>query len=351
MYISSSSIKCIGLITMLATWVACTDEPLSSATSDTMNHSLDKEMIDKGQDDIGLILDISIQRTLDQYSTINMITPLDTGLGFDVGIDFMINLDLGIDLELDFDMGLENDIGGHNADMSEVIATELDATIPFISDIGPNDLPYMTSWEPLDLSEVDAYRIPRSAKIFARLHPDYDTIPNTVTIAVSNVMIRVPISVYLIDSTIWTESSQLLPYFELVNDYFHQARIQLVFTFRQGQAPLWEANIDQLHIYFTNAMMNPSGAIPDGFGNLPAGKAVLNDRLMNRSHVHANPLFLPGKPIGHEIGHVLGLPHVTPRTFLMAQGTSVSNQLDLTPDEAVIMRIMALHRFGGESIE
>ena len=72
---------------------------------------------------------------------------------------------------------------------------------------------------------------------------------------------------------------------------------------------------------------------------------------MDRSHVHMNPLFLPGKPIRHEIGHVLGLPHVNVRRFLMAQGTSARNQLELSPEESVIMRIMALYRFGGEIID
>ena len=218
-------------------------------------------------------------------------------------------------------------------------------------DAAPPPPPYDDVWEPHDLSRVDAYAIPSSAKIFAGQHPSYRMIPETVARATSNRTIRVPIDVYLIDSAIWTEPAQLLPYFALTRDYFGQARIDLRFTFREGPAPAWEEAPDQLHLYFTEAMMNPRGAIPDGFGNLPAGKAVLNDQLMNRPHVNRNPLFLPGKTIGHEIGHVLGLPHVNPRRFLMAQGTAAQNRLDLTAEESVIMRIMALHRFGGELLE
>ena len=218
-------------------------------------------------------------------------------------------------------------------------------------DAAPPPPPYDDVWEPHDLSRVDAYAIPSSAKIFAGQHPNYRMIPETVARATSNRTIRVPIDVYLIDSAIWTEPAQLLPYFALTRDYFGQARIDLRFTFREGPAPAWEEAPDQLHLYFTAAMMNPRGAIPDGFGNLPAGKAVLNDQLMDRAHVHRNPLFRPGKTIGHEIGHVLGLPHVNPRNFLMAQGTAARNELDLTAEESVIMRIMALHRFGGELLE
>ena len=240
--------------------------------------------------------------------------------------------------------------------------TELDLSIPHILDQGlindvspppdrdaelgsptPSEM-----WTPLDLSQVDAYAIPRSAKIFAREHPNYASIPNIVSMAISNTTLHIPIHIYLIDSEIWTNPEQLIPYLNLVEAYFHQARIQLDFTFPQGEAPAWTDEINQVHLYFAQAMRNPSGAIPDGFGNLPAGKAVINDRLMDRPHVHMNPLFLPGKPIGHEIGHVLGLPHVNVRRFLMAQGTSARNQLELSPQEAVIMRIMALYRFGGD---
>ena len=218
-------------------------------------------------------------------------------------------------------------------------------------DAEPPPPPYEATWAPHDLSRVDAYSIPSSAKIFAGQHPAYRMIPEIIALATSNRTIRVSIDVYLIDSRIWTEPEQLMPYFALVSDYFTQARIQLSFTFQEGRAPAWEAARDQLHLYFAYRMMNPRGAIPDGFGNLPAGKAVLNDQLMDRPHVHMNPLFLPGKTIGHEIGHVLGLPHVNPRNFLMAQGTSARNQLDLTAEESVIMRVMALHRFGGEVID
>lgn len=288
--------------------------------------------------------------------------PLDGGGEISVADDAGgASLDAGeVPLDGGRDISVADDAGGAALDAGGVLldagGASLDLGLDMTADMTPlqpdaTPPPYDETWTPHDLSGVDAYAISSSAKIFANQHPDYQTIPETVALATSNRTIRVSIDVYLVDSTIWTEPDQLLPYFALTNDYFTQTRIELDFDFRQGEAPAWEEDVDQLHLYFTAAMMNPRGATPDGFGNLPAGKAVLNDQLMDRPHVHTNPLFLPGKTIGHEIGHVLGLPHLTPRNFLMAQGTAARNQLDIGPEESVIMRVMALHRFGAEIVE
>ena len=306
---------------------SCTDEN-SPATGD-------RDALDTG----GVLLDgggdVSVVDDAGGASLDVGVVSLDAGgVSLDAG---RVSLDAG---------GVLLDAGGASLDLGLDMTADM---TPLQPDATPP--PYDETWTPHDLSGVDAYAIPSSAKIFANQHPDYQTIPETVALATSNRTIRVSIDVYLVDSTIWTEPDQLLPYFALTNDYFTQARIELNFTFREGEAPAWEEDLDQLHLYFTEAMMNPRGATPDGFGNLPAGKAVLNDQLMDRPHVHTNPLFLPGKTIGHEIGHVLGLPHLTPRNFLMAQGTAARNQLDIGPEESVIMRVMALHRFGAEIVE
>ena len=234
------------------------------------------------------------------------------------------------------------------ADMydQEELRTDLDVPVPIDQGIRSDLHSDQAGWQPLELSRVNAYAIPNSAKIFAEQHPDYSTIPELITQATSNILIRIEINIYLIDSSLWTDPDQLSAYLALVKDYFIQARIQLRFTFKEGPAPAWTEEINQVHLYFTHAMRNPRGALPQGFGNLPAGKAVINDHLMDRPQLHDNPLFLPGKPIGHEIGHVLGLPHVSDRRYLMAQGTSAENQLQITAEEAVIMRVMALFRFG-----
>lgn len=213
-----------------------------------------------------------------------------------------------------------------------------------IANTSPAEIPI--PWPALDLTGVNALSIPSSAKIFSNEHPDYTTIPDIIETATSNTSITLNIKVYLIDSAIWTNEDQLKPFFDLVNEYYNQARIYLDFEFESGEPPAFEEDIDQFHLFFAAAMQSPRGNTPDGFGNLPAGKAVLNDQLLDRVVDHVEPLFNPGKPIGHEIGHVIGLPHVPSSNFLMAQGTRSDNQLDITEQEAVIMRIMALYRFG-----
>lgn len=202
------------------------------------------------------------------------------------------------------------------------------------------------AWAAHDLTSVDVFSIPSTAKIFSNQHPNYASIPDVVETAISNTTITLNVKVYLVDSAIWTNENQLQPYFDLINEYYNQARIYLDFEYGSGEPPEWDEDINQLHLLFAEAMQNPAGNIPDGFGNLPAGKAVLNDQLMDRVVNHVEPLFNPGKPIGHEIAHVIGLPHVDSLNFLMAQGTTSNNQLDISKQEAVVMRIMALYRFG-----
>ena len=292
--------------------------------------------------------DLSTQMSFDMtIETVDLPIP-EPYVNVDISMQEVAN-DFGV-MESDFAQ-IFNDYGQlpdqflmSNVDMSEP-SEDLDLGIDMLP-------PYVEGvWSPHDLSGVDAYAIPNSAKIFAARHPAYRNIPDIVMAATSNTLIQVPVDIYLIDSMIWVEPEQLSPYLTLVNQYFNQASIRFIFSFKEGEAPAWNNQKDQFHLFFARAMTNPSGAIPDGFGNLPAGKAVINDQIMNRAQVHDNPLFLPGKPIGHELGHVLGLPHVPARNFLMAQGTSARNQLDLSPEEAVIMRIMALHRFGGVLVD
>ncbi len=209
-------------------------------------------------------------------------------------------------------------------------------------------LPDEYQWQALDWSHLRTADLPRELKIF----PDQQAAcaMNTAICseAESKKIIAVDVDVFFKDSAIWSKPEQLQPNMELVNRYYQQARITFNFRFRPiDELPAWTENRNQLSIIFAAAMPAPAGKVADAFGNLPAGKAVFNDVLMNRPSRHANPYFLMGKPLGHELGHVLGLAHTQDKALLMTQGTSPQNALDILPEQALIMRIMALQRFGG----
>ncbi|MFZ6769409.1 hypothetical protein ACO0LM_20350 [Undibacterium sp. Di26W] len=209
-------------------------------------------------------------------------------------------------------------------------------------------LPPEYQWQPQDWSTLHAASLPRELRIFANQQPGCEANATLCAAAESNTLIGVNVDVYFKDSAIWTKPEQLLPYMELVNRYYQQARIVFHFRFRPAtEIPAWTDHINQLSVIFSAAMPNPAGTVADAFGNLPAGKAVFNDVLMNRPDRHVNRYFAMGKPLGHELGHVLGLAHTQDRALLMTQGTAPQNALVITPEQALIMRMMALQRFGG----
>lgn len=202
-------------------------------------------------------------------------------------------------------------------------------------------------WEQLDWSGVTVESIPASQKIFDAQHPSCDLVPEACQVAESDSRLEVVVHTYL-DSTIWLTPAQLETYLELVNRYFAQAGIRFEFDFRlDEEPPALTDNVDQLTLIFGSATLSPGGNNTDAFGNLPSGKAVVNDSLMGRDHINANPYFVPGKTIGFVLGLVLGSAIVPgPPALLMAQGTGLSNGLELLPEQAVIMRSLAMARFG-----
>ena len=205
------------------------------------------------------------------------------------------------------------------------------------------------AWKKLNWAGLSQTRVPTALKIFAASHPDCDDYQAECESARSAQMMHIPVDVYLLDSERWTQPEQVYVFLKLVNEYYIQASIQFDFEFRQDtDYPGLEEDINQLTLVFGRAIRSPANAVPDGFGNLPRGKAVLNDSLLERPRRHMNELFNPGKPIGHELGHVLGLSHNTDRALLMSQGTSADNDFDLLPEQALIMRTLGMVRFGAK---
>lgn len=204
-------------------------------------------------------------------------------------------------------------------------------------------------WQALDWSHLRATDLPRELKIFPDQQPACEANVAICREAESKKVIAVNVDVFFKDSAIWNGPEQLQPYIALVNRYYQQAHIVFNFNFLPvSELPAWTENRNQLTVIFASAMPAPAGKVADAFGNLPAGKAVFNDVLMKRQDRHANPYFLMGKPLGHELGHVLGLAHTQDKALLMTQGTSPQNALEILPEQALIMRIMALQRFGGK---
>jgi hypothetical protein len=210
-------------------------------------------------------------------------------------------------------------------------------------------IPDEYQWQALDWSHLWAADLPRELKIFPEQQPDCAVHAGICADAKSKKTIVVDVDVFFKDSAIWNKPEQLRAYMALVNRYYQQARIGFNFKFRPAsELPAWTENRNQLTVIFASAMPAPAGKVADAFGNLPAGKAVFNDVLMKRQERHANPYFIMGKPLGHELGHVLGLAHTQDKALLMTQGTSSQNALDILPEQALIMRVMALQRFGGK---
>lgn len=233
----------------------------------------------------------------------------------------------------------------YGAEQSLLVKHETEVTAKKCSKL----LPAEYQWQALDWSHLRAADLPRALKIFPVQQPACETNAAICAEAESQKIIAVNVDVFFKDSVIWNKPEQLLPYMELVNRYYQQARIGFNFSFRPAsELPAWNDNINQLTIIFASALPTPAGKVADAFGNLPAGKVVLNDVLMRRQDKHSNPYFLVGKPLGHELGHVLGLAHTQDKTLLMTQGTSPQHALDVLPEQALIMRVMALQRFGGK---
>ncbi|MFZ6731515.1 hypothetical protein ACO0LG_06315 [Undibacterium sp. Ji42W] len=228
---------------------------------------------------------------------------------------------------------------------STIHAEPSQTTLPDCSTI----LPSKYQWQALDWSHLHAADLPRAFKIFPDQQPVCAMNAAMCREAESKRSIEVDVAVFFKDSAIWSKPEQLQSYMALVNRYYQQARITFNFKFRPvNELPAWTENRNQLTIIFATAMPSPAGKVADAFGNLPAGKAVFNDVLMQRQDRHANPYFLMGKPLGHELGHILGLAHTQDKALLMTQGTSPQNALDILPEQALIMRVMALQRFGGK---
>jgi hypothetical protein len=209
-------------------------------------------------------------------------------------------------------------------------------------------------WRELDWGDLSAAQMDSSEsnvwRIFRQAHPKCSREKKLCQTALSTKWLELTVNVYLQGTKRWTAYKQLANYFVLTRNYYRQARINLKFQCSNPpnrihvQAP----SKDRIAFKFAKMILNPDGKRLDGFGNLPLGLAVLNDQIMDRRDKHKNPYFLPGKPIGHELGHVLGLAHVDERKNLMSQGTNPNNQLVLESMQAVIMRSVALSRFGAK---
>lgn len=203
-------------------------------------------------------------------------------------------------------------------------------------------------WEPLDWSGLSVSELSGEFKIFDADHPSCETALEVCQLAESDRFLQVPVQVYL-DSDIWSTRAQLENYLELVNRYFMQAALRFEFDFDSGlEVPTLEENIDQVSLIFARAMTSPAGSdTARAFGNMLLGKAVVNDSTMTRTQNSDNPYFLPGKTIGFVLGLVLGASIVDgPDQLLMAQGYGEANGLDLLPEQALIVRSIALDRFG-----
>lgn len=204
------------------------------------------------------------------------------------------------------------------------------------------------SWSPLDWSGLSIDTVPTGQKIFPAEHPNCNQHQDACASAHGADLIGIPVDVYLLDSSVWTAQEQLYPFLKLANKYFQQASIQLEFEFMpDADYPGLEGNVDRLTLVFGSRVAGPAGRIPDAFGSLPTGKAVLNDSLMSRPMLHHSALFNPGKPIGHQIGHVLGASDQERPDLLMAPGTGPDNGLTLLPTQALVLRVLGLARFGG----
>jgi len=204
-------------------------------------------------------------------------------------------------------------------------------------------------WSGLSAAELDNMKN-NVWRVFQEQHPKCSKKKELCRTALSKKWLDLTVHVYLQGSERWTAYTQLANYFILTRNYYRQARINLKFkcSTPPQRVHTKARNENIIAFKFGKSILNPNGDLKDGFGNLPLGLAALNDRIMNRTGDHKNPYFLPGKPIGHEIGHVLGLSHVDELRNLMSQGTSPRNQLVIEPVQAVIMRTLALSRFGAK---
>lgn len=200
------------------------------------------------------------------------------------------------------------------------------------------------SWKHLTPELID-HPDTRTFRVSAGHHPRCSREPELCETALSTSWLDLDVSVFIDGSKEWSSFRQLAPYFILTRNYFRQARINLIFKCGTLPTNVTKHPQSPLKVIFGEAILNPKGRLVDGFGNLELGQAVINDQIMKRPRRHSDPHFLPGKPIGHEIGHVLGLAHVEDKRYLMAQGTSAKNKLRILPKQAVIMRSVALSLF------
>jgi hypothetical protein len=207
-----------------------------------------------------------------------------------------------------------------------------------------------------DCSRVNVNEISAGLKIFPEYHPIYSKHPDTLNKALNTLDFMVTVAVDLhVDTDYWTPED-VIAFSRCVNNYYEAANIRFLFTCSTYASSASEPlsvlsrripsdSSAILRLYFTDNLAGASGEVSDGFGNLPSGTAVINHRIVARPVANALPNFNTVKPMGHELGHVLGLAHTSDKINLMCQGTSADNSVKLLPEQIVIVRFMALYRY------
>jgi hypothetical protein len=207
-----------------------------------------------------------------------------------------------------------------------------------------------------DCSRVNTDEISAGLKIFPEYHPIYSNHPDTLSKALNTLDFTVTITVDLhVDTDYWIPED-VIAFGRFVNNYYEAANVKFLFTCStysssaSGPLSVLSRRIPAdsscgLRLYFTDKLAGASGEVSDGFGNLPSGTAVINHRIMARPVASTLPCFNTVKPMGHELGHVLGLAHTSDKRNLMTQGTSADNSVKLLPEQIVIVRFMALYRY------
>lgn len=217
-------------------------------------------------------------------------------------------------------------------------------------------------WRPTqDCSAVNTANITNDLKAFPDWHPNYDHFPVTLNNAKKTLAYKMVIPVEVrIDTRYWSESA-VKNHLTYVNRYYRAANIYFQYSYsttfdftssRILSRYFPNGTSGKIHLIFSDNITAPSGAQSDAWGSLPLGTAVINKQIMTRSWSNDLPYFNPVKPIGHQLGRVLGLADYGSygSEFLMSLGTEKTNGLTLLLRQMVIQRFMATYRFNGSFI-